>query len=169
MVTLTRSRQPRKQRKALYNAPLHVRHRLLTARLSEDLQRQYGIKRLPVRKGDTVLILRGDFKGVRGKVTEVDLRRMRIYVEGATSKKPSGETVYYLIHPSKVMIVELDTSDKRRLEAIERARKQREEYLKRLEEAKEARAVRKPEVIVVGQGGSEQRSSGQGVENEKSL
>ncbi len=154
MVTLTRSKQPRKQRRALYNAPLHARRRLLTARLSEDLQRQYGIKRLPIRKGDTVLVLRGDFKGVRGgKVMEVDLRKMRIHVENATLKKPGGETVYYPIHPSKVMVVELDTSDKRRLEAIERARKQREEYLRRLEEAKEARALRKPEVIVVSQGG----------------
>ncbi len=153
MVALTRSKQPRKQRKALYNAPLHARHRLMTARLSEDLQRQYGIKRLTIRKGDTVLILRGDFKGVRGKVVEVDLREMRIHVENATMKKPGGETVYYPIHPSKVMIVELDTGDRRRLEAIEKARKQREEYLRKLEETKEARALRKPEVIVVGQGG----------------
>ena len=153
MVTLTRSKQPRKQRRALYNAPLHARHRLMTARLSEDLQRQYGVKRLTIRKGDTVLILRGDFKGVRGKVVEVDLREMRIHVENATMKKPGGETVYYPIHPSKVMIVELDTGDKRRLEAIEKARKQREEYLRKLEETKEARALRKPEVIVVGQGG----------------
>jgi large subunit ribosomal protein L24 len=159
MVTLTRSKQPRKQRKALFNAPLHVRHKLLTARLSEELQRQYGIKRLPVRKGDTVLILRGDFKGVRGKVVRVDLRRVRIYVEGATIKKPSGETVYYPIHPSKVMIVELDLSDKKRLEVIERIRKQREEFLKKLEEFKEARAVSKPEVIVVGGSGSGQESN----------
>jgi large subunit ribosomal protein L24 len=159
MVTLTRSKQPRKQRKALFNAPLHVRHKLLTARLSEELQRQYGIKRLPVRKGDTVLILRGDFKGVRGKVVRVDLRRVRIYVEGATIKKPSGETVYYPIHPSKVMIVELDLSDKKRLETIERIRKQREEFLKKLEEFREARAVSKPEVIVVGGSGSGQESN----------
>jgi len=159
MVTLTRSKQPRKQRKALFNAPLHVRHKLLTARLSEELQRQYGIKRLPVRKGDTVLILRGDFKGVRGKVVRVDLKRVRIYVEGATIKKPSGETVYYPIHPSKVMIVELDLSDKKRLETIERIRKQREEFLKKLEEFREARAVSKPEVIVVGGSGSGQESN----------
>ncbi|WP_069808032.1 50S ribosomal protein L24 [Vulcanisaeta thermophila] len=158
MPPLTRSKQPRKQRKALFNAPLHVRHRLLTARLSEDLQRQYGIKRLPVRRGDTVLILRGDFKGVRGKVVEVDLRRVRIYVDGATLKKPSGETVYYPIHPSKVMIVELDTSDKRRLEVIDRIKKQREETLKRIEEFKEARAIRKPEVIVLG---GEQKEKGE--------
>ncbi|MCG2880298.1 MAG: 50S ribosomal protein L24 [Vulcanisaeta sp.] len=159
MVALTRSKQPRKQRKALFNAPLHVRHKLLTARLSEELQRQYGIKRLPVRKGDTVLILRGDFKGVRGKVVRVDLRRVRIYVEGATIKKPSGETVYYPIHPSKVMIVELDLSDKKRLETIERIRKQREEFLKKLEEFREARAVSKPEVIVVGGSGGGQESN----------
>lgn len=129
MPILTRSSQPRKQRKALYNAPWHARRRLLTAPLSKDLQRQFGIKRIPVRKGDTVIVMRGDFKGTRGKVIRVDYRKMRIYVDTVTFKKPNGETVYYPVHPSKVMIVELDQSDKARMEAIENIRKAREATL----------------------------------------
>ncbi|MFP3196115.1 MAG: 50S ribosomal protein L24 [Caldivirga sp.] len=129
MPALTSSSQPRRQHKALGNAPWHVRRRLLTAPLSKELQRQFGVKRVPVRVGDTVLILRGDFKGTRGKVTRVDYKRVRIYVDSATNKKPSGEAVYYPIHPSKVVIVELDQSDKARMAAIERARKQREAAL----------------------------------------
>ncbi len=119
---MSRSSQPRKQRKAYFNAPLHIRRKYLTAPLSSELRRQYGIKRLPVRTGDTVLVVRGDFKGTRGKVVKVDLRRARIHVEGVTRNNSRGETVYYPIHPSKVMIVELDTSDKRRMEKVEKAR-----------------------------------------------
>ena len=119
---MSRSGQPRKQRRAYFNAPLHIRRKFLTAPLSRELRRQYGIKRLPVRTGDTVLVVRGDFRGTRGKVVRVDLKKARIYVEGVTRNNSRGETVYYPIHPSKVMIVELDTSDKRRMEKIERVR-----------------------------------------------
>ena len=139
MINWVKSSQPRKQRKAYFNAPLHKRHKFVTAPLSKELQRQLGIKRLPVRKGDTVLIVRGDFKGIKGKVVKVDLNRVRIYVEGATIRTASGETVYYPIHPSKVVIVELDLSDPRRKEIIEKIRRAREQFLKRLQEAKQQR------------------------------
>jgi large subunit ribosomal protein L24 len=119
----TTSKQPRKQRLSLYNAPLHLRHKLLTAKLSPELQKKLGVKRLPVRRGDTVLIMRGDFKGVTGKVVKVDLKRVRIYVEGATRTNSKGQTVYYPIHPSKVLIVDLDLSDKVRQKIIERKKK----------------------------------------------
>lgn len=129
MPVLTASKQPRKQHKALGNAPWHARRKLLTAPLSKDLQRQLGIKRLPIRVGDTVLVMRGDFKGTRGKVTRVDYGRIRIFIDSVSTKKPNGETVYYPIHPSKVVIVEIDQSDKARMAAIERIRKAREATL----------------------------------------
>ncbi len=151
MVNWIQSAKPKKQRKAYFNAPLHIRHKFLTAPLSKELQRRFGIKRLPVRKGDTVLIVRGSFKGVKGKVVEVDMKRIRIFVEDATLKKPRGETVYYPVHPSKVVITDLDLSDKRRLQVIERIRKAREEFLKKIQEAKEKRK----EVIVISSEGKE--------------
>ena len=116
------SSQPRKVRKRLFNAPLHQRWKLLTAKLSEDLQKEHEIKRLPVRTGDTVKILRGDWRGHEGKVVEVDLKRVRIYVEGVTIKKADGTPRYYPIHPSKVIITKLGEVDEVRRKIIERKR-----------------------------------------------
>jgi len=114
------SSKPSVQRKALYNMPLHLRHKLFNAKLSKELVEKYGVKRLPVRVGDVVRIMRGDFAGHEGKVVNVDLKRVRIFVEGAQIKRSDGAPVYYPIHPSKVMIVKLDLSDKYRLKIIER-------------------------------------------------
>jgi large subunit ribosomal protein L24 len=117
---LTESKQPRKQRLALLQAPLHVRQKLMTAPLSEELREKYGVKRLPVRKGDKVRIVRGDFKGHEGAVVKVDLRRLRIYVDGVTVKRQDGTPRFVPIHPSKVVIVALDLKDKWRRAIIER-------------------------------------------------
>lgn len=116
------SSKPRNQRVALLKAALHKRRKLLNARLSEDLISKLGVKRLPVRVGDVVRIVRGDWTGHEGKVVKVDLKRIRIHVEGVTMKKADGTPVYYPIHPSKVMIIKLDTSDKWREKIIKRRR-----------------------------------------------
>ncbi|MEM1605394.1 MAG: 50S ribosomal protein L24 [Fervidicoccaceae archaeon] len=124
MTTLTKSKKPSKQRKAIFQAPLHIRRKFMTAPLSDELVEKYGVKRLPVRKGDKVRIMRGEFTGVEGKVTRVDLRKMRIYVEGVTRQRMDGTPVFVPIHPSKVMIIELDLSDQKRKELIEKKKKQ---------------------------------------------
>lgn len=123
---LTKSKQPRKQRKAYFKAPLHLRHKFFNAPLSPELREKYGVKRLPVRVGDVVKIMRGDWKGHEGKVVRVDLKKVRIYVEGVTVKKADGTPVLRPIHPSKVMIVKLDLSDKWRQKIIERRSHKRE-------------------------------------------
>jgi len=115
-----KSKQPRKQRKFLYNAPLHLRHKIVSAPLSIELRQKYGIRSLPIRSGDKVRILRGDFKGHEGKVVEVDLKRYRVHIEGTTVKKVSGTEVFYPIHPSNVMIVDLNLEDERRKKIIGR-------------------------------------------------
>ncbi|ADV65465.1 50S ribosomal protein L24 [Desulfurococcus mucosus] len=116
----TRSAKPGKQRKHLAEMPLHLRHKLFNAPLSDELREKLGVKRLPVRQGDTVRIMRGEFKGHEGKVVEVDLKRVRLFVEGVQRKKADGSPVYVPIHPSKVMIIKADVSDKRRLDIVER-------------------------------------------------
>ena len=138
-----KSSHPSKQRKAFFNAPLHKRQKFMTAMLSPELREKYGIKRLPVRKNDVIRILRGSWAGHEGKVVEVDLKRMRIFVEGVTIKRADGTPRYYPIHPSKVMIVKLDLSDPKRKEIIERKRKAREEFLKKLEESRERQVEEK--------------------------
>ncbi len=112
--------QPRKVRKRMLNAPLHIRRKFLTAPLAPTLRREYGIKRLPVRKGDTVLILRGEYAGHEGRVVRVSFKKARIYVEGVTRRKVDGTEVFIPIHASKVMITKLDLSDEKRKEIIRR-------------------------------------------------
>ncbi|MEM2021712.1 MAG: 50S ribosomal protein L24 [Zestosphaera sp.] len=112
--------KPGKQRSRVYNAPMHLRHKYVTAMLSNELRGKLGIKRVYVRTGDVVKVLRGDWRGHEGKVIKVDYEDAALHVEGVTIKKADGTPVYYPIHPSKVMIVKLDLSDKRRSKIIER-------------------------------------------------
>ena len=81
------STQPRKQRKFIYKAPLHIRHKLMSVTLSEELREQYGRRSLPVKTGDTVKVMRGDFKDHEGKVEKVDLKNYRVMIDvGATHR-----------------------------------------------------------------------------------
>ncbi|MBQ3473587.1 MAG: 50S ribosomal protein L24 [Methanobrevibacter sp.] len=107
--------QPRKQRKALYTAPLHIRRKIMSANLSKDLRADIGKRSLPIRVGDKVQVVRGDFKGHEGKVESVDAKRYKVTVEGVTLSKPDGNAVFLPIHPSNLMIIEADLKDERRL------------------------------------------------------
>lgn len=115
-----KSKQPRKQRKKLYQAPLHRRWKLVSAPLSKSLREKYGTRSLPIRKGDRVEVMRGDFKGHQGEVVKVDMKRLKIHVDGATMTKSDRTEVYYPIHPSNLRIVKLSLEDKERVNILER-------------------------------------------------
>ncbi len=117
------SKNPRKQRKYLYNLPLHIRKSLLSATLSKDLRKKYGKRSLSVRKDDKVKILRGQFKKKTGKISRVSLKKIRIYVEGVENVKKDGSKAPYPVHPSNVMITELSLDDKERKMILERNKK----------------------------------------------
>jgi len=131
------SRKPKKQRKAYYNAPLHVRQKLVSAPLSPELREKYGVKTLPVRKGDKVRVMRGDFKGHEGEVVEVDLKRYALKIDGVTIKKADGTPVFRPIHPSNVMIIELKLDDEYRKRMVERRGKKPIEEVEKAEEGEE--------------------------------
>ena len=117
------SKNPRKQRKYVVNAPLHIKHKFLGAHLSKELMTKYKIRSLPLRKEDEVIIKRGSFKGVKGKIEKVLLRRTRVHIAGAQISKRDGNKVFYPIHPSNVIITELNLKDKERVKVIERRSK----------------------------------------------
>lgn len=113
--------QPRKQRRWLYkDSKLHEKHKLLYATLSDKLREKYGRRSVRVKKGDKVRIMRGDFVGHEGKVIEVDMKRCRIKVDGATVTKSDGTEVAVPIHPSNVMIIDLGEVDEVRKRILER-------------------------------------------------
>ncbi len=115
--------KPAKQRKMLFQAPDHIRYKHFAALFSPELRASHGVRVLPVRSGDTVRIMRGDHKGFEGKVTRIDRGKYRIYVEGLTREKVDGTTIFLPIHPSKVMITNLNLEDKWRKQVLERKRK----------------------------------------------
>ena len=116
------SSKPSKQRKALYTAPSHVQRKLLSVHLSEDLMHRYGRRSFPVRKGDSVKVVRGDFAGVEGKISEIDKKSQRIYLEGITREQVSGQTVKIAITPSNVILTSINLDDKLRAHALERTK-----------------------------------------------
>ena len=112
--------QPRKQRKRVYDAPLHKRGRMIASALSEPLRKKYGKRALPLHVGDTVEVMRGDSAGHKEKVMEIDRRRYRAYVKGVVSKKAKGEDVMRPLNASNLRITELALGDKRREAMIAR-------------------------------------------------
>ncbi len=126
MQAATQTAKPGKQRKALFQAPDHIRHKNFAALLSPELRKSHGTRSLPVRSGDTVRVMRGDHKGFEGKVTRVDKKKFRIYVEGLTREKVDGTTIFVPVHPSKVMITKLNLDDKWRKKILERRKVKKE-------------------------------------------
>ena len=112
------SRQPRKQRKFRVNAPLHLRHKFLSATLSKELRKKYGKRSVPVRKGDEVLVMRGKFAKKTAKVDSVNLTKSRLNLEGLQATKRDGTKVAFPINASNVMIKTLNLEDKKRIKAI---------------------------------------------------
>ncbi len=116
------SSKPSKQRKYRYNAPLHIRQKLVHVHLSSALHTKYGVRAAQIKVGDKVKVMRGSFAPREAKVERVDLRNQRIYVTGCERVKKDGNKVKVAIHPSNLMAVDLDMSDKRRAASIAKAK-----------------------------------------------
>ena len=110
-----------KGRKRYFEAPLHVHSKRVSAAVSDQLSQKYDISSVRVRKDDTVRIMRGEFKGIEGKITSVDAKAGRLAVEGITREKLKGGTIPVMTHASKVTVTNLNLSDKLRRAKIEGA------------------------------------------------
>ena len=120
---IMKSKKPSKQRKAFYQAPLHKKHKFLAAHLSKPLREQMKKRSLPLRKGDEVVVMRGKFSGTSGKISKVDLARLRVYMENVKKKKVSGQEFQVPLHPSNLMITNPVMDDPKRKEILERGKK----------------------------------------------
>ena len=119
---------------------------MMKAHLSDELYGKYGLRSLTVRKGDIVKVMRGKFKGHEGKVVKVNLKNMRVAVEGVTVRKVDNTAVQYWIHPSKLMLIKLDLSDPKRKEKIYKlAQEKRGVSIEELEESEEVEAEEEEE------------------------
>ena len=115
-----KSMMPRKQRKEMFNAPLHKRRKWLSSHLEEKLLLKYDKRSISVIKGDTVKVMRGSFRGHEDKVAHVNVRKRYIEIEGITMSKADGNKIAKPIHPSNVLITKLNLTDKWRRKKLER-------------------------------------------------
>jgi large subunit ribosomal protein L24 len=114
--------QPRKQRKYRHNAPLHARKKMVSAHMGKELRAKLSTKRrsAPVRKGDRVKVMRGEFRGKAGKIVEVDLSSLKVYIEGITQRNAKGIEKPVPLDPSNLLILEGDFT-KDRLSMVQRS------------------------------------------------
>ena len=118
-----KSKQPRKQRKYSHNAPLHIKGKLMSAHLSKDLMKKYNRRSIRLRKGDKVIVLRGQFKKKKGNVERVDLKKSKVYISGVEMIKKDGTKVFYPVHPSNLAVTELNLDDKKRMAIVNKSKK----------------------------------------------
>src|SRR2546427_252106 len=108
------STQPRTQRKRAANAPLHTKRIMASSHLApeiHDKSKAHLPRALPVRKGDTVRIMRGGFRGKEGKVVSVDRVHGTVVIEGITIEKVDEKKVARPLHASNLLIVRMDDTD----------------------------------------------------------
>lgn len=89
--------------------------------LSKELREKHGRKAVRPIKGDGVRIVRGGFKGIEGKITRIDTRLGKVFVEGVNREKiAGGKTGAVPVDASKVIITSLNLEDKIRKGNIEK-------------------------------------------------
>lgn len=91
----------------------------MSAPLSKELRQKYKVRSMPIRKDDSVMVVRGHYHDREGKVTQVYRKKWKIYIERITTDKNTGESVQIGIHPSNVIITKL-RMDKDRHRILER-------------------------------------------------
>ena len=114
------SSKPSKVRKRQLQCPKHLRAQGLHAHLTGQLVTKYGTRSMAVRKGDKVLLMRGDFAGHEDEVTEVDLDRGFVYVRDVTKEKADGTKSFLPVRASNIEITNLNLDDERRQKILQR-------------------------------------------------
>lgn len=103
----------------IYQATAVVKSRQLSSHLSKELQKKYSKRSIRIIEGDTVRVLRGEFRGVTGKITSVSTPKNGVSIEGVKKEKLKGGNLDVFIHPSNLIITELNTEDKWRQNKLE--------------------------------------------------
>ncbi len=92
----------------------------MSSNLSKELRKKHDKRNIPVKKGDKVRIMVGEFKKKTGKIDSVDLKKLKLTIEGIYRTKKDGSKVGVYFDPSNIQIQELNLDDKKRVNALSR-------------------------------------------------
>ena len=95
----------------IYRAPHARKSKQLGSPLSQELRKKYGKRSMRVILGDTVKVLRGEYRGIDGKVSKISTQSGNLAIEGVKKEKSKGEKFDVLIKTSKVIITGLNLDD----------------------------------------------------------
>lgn len=109
---------PRRQRKALYTADSFERRRRMTVLLSRELRARFHRRSVPVRKGDTVRVLGGSFKGREERVARIDRRDYSVTLDNVTLKTGEEKLKPLPMRPGHLVITRLNLADPWRRRAL---------------------------------------------------
>jgi large subunit ribosomal protein L24 len=112
--------KPTKMRnQMIYQATYKTKSKQLGSALSKDLHKKYGKSSVRVIEGDSVTILRGEFKGVDGKVAKISTQKSSVAIEGVKKEKTKGDKFDVYIHTSNLVVTSLNGEDKWRIAKLE--------------------------------------------------
>ena len=117
----------------LIHLPKHQRDKMVGAVLEDTLRELYKRKNIRVVKGDSVRVMRGEYKGVEGKVEKVNTDHATFHIEGIQREKIRGGQVKVPIPSSNVMVISLNLDDNYRSRKLQGATKAGSEPLEKKE------------------------------------
>jgi len=124
----------------IYRAMNQTVSKQICAALSKDLRKKYPRRSARIMINDTVKVIRGEYKGLTGKVAKISTESNSIAIEGNKKEKLKGEKVDVYIHSTNTIITSLNTDDKWRLKILEKKSKSKIKAMK--EEAKKKSEVK---------------------------
>ena len=124
----------------IYRAMNQTVSRQICATLSKDLRKKYPRRSARIMINDTVKVMRGEYKGLSGKVAKISTENNSIAIEGNKKEKLKGEKIDVYIHSTNMVITSLNTDDKWRLKILEKKLKSNIKAMK--EDAKKKSEVK---------------------------
>ena len=103
----------------IYRASHVARSKQVASHLSKELQKKYTKKSVRVVEGDSIKIVRGEFKGVDGKISKILVQKSSLTIEGVKKEKTKGEKFDVYVHSSNIIVTGLNSDDKWRISKLE--------------------------------------------------
>ena len=123
-------KQAKNRNHETFRAINRIVNKQICAPLSKDLRKKYSRRSARIMLDDTVKVIRGEYKGITGKVTKISTTNNGVAIEGNKKEKLKGEKVDVYIHSTNVIITALNTDDKWRLKILEKKPKSKIKSMK---------------------------------------
>ena len=118
----------------IYRAMNQTMSKQVSTPISKDLRKKYSRRSIRIMVNDTVKVIRGEYKGLAGKVAKISIESNSVAIEGNKKEKLKGEKIDVYIHSTNMIITSLNTDDKWRIKILEKKPKSKIKSMK--EEAK---------------------------------